>query len=317
MGRKPAGAGTRKGRAAAKPQPASGEQLGDGHTSAVLRPTTTDADEWGRAFAGHLDTLEPLKAIERLAHAAVDGLQAWNLWVLHPSWNPKFPRDFAGHGSRLVAIVREWQRRFVVVPQQLVAVHGPNAVAWEGESAKCWCELAGRLLRWWVYEPLAQFSDLDAWLASRHAQIGSRPANWGLPGIDASKLAADWPAFVAEQADKPLAQRHDWSFLLCSIANECAAARRAGESTEHAAGCAAPSLTDEQRRIVIQMMEKHPALCTLDDFETAGKLSVSRRTASDCLAYLCTAGLACRPQGKRKGATLTTKGQEAAAQLAR
>jgi hypothetical protein len=78
----------------------------------------------------------------------------------------------------------------------------------------------------------------------------------------------------------------------------------------------APPLTKESRIALLFMYNRRPQLCTHDNFDEA-KPSLSRATATSVVKELISAGLAHRPNGPRKGATLTEKGLSLAAQLMR
>ena len=77
-----------------------------------------------------------------------------------------------------------------------------------------------------------------------------------------------------------------------------------------------PALSNLQISVLAHLAERYPRLCTLDDLE-APPLQLSRKTASGTVAFLIQAGLACRPQGERLGATATKKGQTLAQQFTR
>jgi DNA-binding MarR family transcriptional regulator len=63
------------------------------------------------------------------------------------------------------------------------------------------------------------------------------------------------------------------------------------------------------------LSNREPTLQTLDDIVVSAK--VSRDTASKALKELIADGLACRPKGERKGATVTDKGRTMAEQIRR
>lgn len=67
--------------------------------------------------------------------------------------------------------------------------------------------------------------------------------------------------------------------------------------------------------VLFCLSNREPALQTLDDIVVSAK--VSRDTASKALKELIDNGLACRPKGNRKGATVTDKGRNTAAQIRR
>ena len=67
--------------------------------------------------------------------------------------------------------------------------------------------------------------------------------------------------------------------------------------------------------VLFCLSNREPALQTLDDIVVSAK--VSRDTASKALKELIADGLACRPKGERKGATVTGKGRTMAAQIRR
>lgn len=67
--------------------------------------------------------------------------------------------------------------------------------------------------------------------------------------------------------------------------------------------------------VLFCLSNREPALQTLDDIVVSAK--VSRDTASKALKELIADGLACRPKGERKGATVTDKGRTMAEQIRR
>ena len=73
-------------------------------------------------------------------------------------------------------------------------------------------------------------------------------------------------------------------------------------------------LTKAQVAALLYMQDQFPALCTLDDFDSATPTSLSRRTATTVCKALIAAGYAQRPR-ERQGITLTKEGQRIAAKL--
>jgi predicted transcriptional regulator len=88
-----------------------------------------------------------------------------------------------------------------------------------------------------------------------------------------------------------------------------------GQGDEAADDRRSAALDRNNVAVLFCLSNREPALQTLDDIVVSAK--VSRDTASKALKELIDGGLASRPKGERKGATVTDKGQTMAAQIRR